>query len=75
MEDGKFVVHDLVTAPGYKVGRIVAATFQSAIALDKVTAKVRIAGESIPRWFYRVKGGGFDEKEWLREDTLIPIEY
>jgi hypothetical protein len=73
---GKFVVGDLVTAQDYKIGRVIAATFQSAIALNKIIGKVRLAGESMPRWFYRVRGGGFDDAEWLREESLaFPTEY
>ena len=72
MEDGigKFVINDFVTGQGYKTGRVIDAKFTTAIALNKVIGKVRLAGESIPRWFYRVRGGGFDEREWLREDSL-----
>lgn len=70
-QEQKFQIGDLVTTNGRDTGRVVAAEFRRAGILEAAgLGNVRMAGELIPRWFYRVRGFTFNEDQWLREETL-----
>lgn len=68
---GRFVEGDLVTADGKGVGRVYKSEYTTPKSLDQAISKVRLAGDVTKmQWFYKVRGGGFNENQWLRERTL-----
>lgn len=75
-ETGKFVVGDMVTADGYKAGRVTKSQYKSAQAMQYERVKARLAGEVRERgWFYQIRGGGFPEDRWFKESTLKFADY
>jgi hypothetical protein len=69
-QEQKFQRGDIVTTDGKNRGRIIDAQFKKPVIIAGLGGQIRIAGELIPRWIYRVSGQDFSEQEWLREETL-----
>lgn len=83
--DPKFALNDVATMtlmvsgePRIFQGLIVKVFHGTAAQLKLVSrrSKARNAGELQPRFFYRVRGQGFDPDQWYREETLdVPEEF
>lgn len=68
--NSRFEINDQVTARGKGIGIVVMKDYRMPPAGPRLAGLMMDGEAGLRRWFYRVRGGGFDPYEWYAESTL-----